>query len=117
MNNRLTTGELVAALQLAAGRDDLAAVLAGMPVAKATGTLANRFMDARSEPARGQVRAKTGTLDQVSGLAGYTPTADGTLLAFALLGNELPRDQDVRGWFDHVAAAWRRPFGPVGQGV
>lgn len=105
MNNRLTTGELVAALQLAAGRDDLAAVLAGMPVAKATGTLANRFMDARSEPARGQVRAKTGTLDQVSGLAGYTPTADGTLLAFALLGNELPRDQDVRGWFDHVAAA------------
>ena len=49
--------------------------------------------------------AKTGTLDQVSGLAGYTPTADGGLLAFAFLGNELPRDQDSRAWFDHVGAA------------
>ena len=67
--------------------------------------MTNRFVDARSAPARGQVRAKTGTLDQVSGLAGYTPTADGGLLAFAFLGNELPRDQDSRAWFDHVGAA------------
>jgi len=103
--NRVTAGALVKALQLAAERDDLAAVLSGMPVGTATGTLTNRFVDARSAPARGQVRAKTGTLDQVSGLAGYTPTADGGLLAFAFLGNELPRDQDSRAWFDHVGAA------------
>lgn len=104
-NNRLTPAALVAALQLAAERPELSAVLAGMPVASATGTLATRFGDARSVPARGQVRAKTGTLDKVSGLAGYTETADGALLAFAFIGNELPTDQNVRGWFDHVAAA------------
>lgn len=105
MNNRLTPAALVAALQLATERGDLAGVLAGMPVGAATGTLTNRFGDARSVPARGQVRAKTGTLDQVSGLAGYTPTTDGGLLAFAFIGNDLPRDQDVRPWFDHVGAA------------
>ncbi|MDI9628122.1 MAG: D-alanyl-D-alanine carboxypeptidase/D-alanyl-D-alanine-endopeptidase [Acidobacteriota bacterium] len=103
--NRLTTGALIKALQLAAAREDLAAVLSGMPVGTATGTLTNRFVDTQSAPARGQVRAKTGSLDQVSGLVGYTPTADGALLAFAVLGNELPSDQDPRAWFDHVGAA------------
>lgn len=105
MNNRIAPAGIVAGLQLAAARSDLADVLAGMPVGAATGTLTNRFGDARSVPARGQVRAKTGTLDQVSGLAGYTPTSDGGLLAFAFIGNDLPSDQDPRPWFDHVAAA------------
>lgn len=105
VDNRLTTGALVAALQLAAERDDLGWVLGGMPVGCATGTLTNRFTDEQSLPARGQVRAKTGTLNQVSALAGYTPTSDGGLLAFAFIGNDLPTDQDVRGWFDHVGAA------------
>lgn len=105
VDNRLTTGALVAALQLAAERDDLGWVLAGLPVGCATGTLTNRFTDAQSMPARGQVRAKTGTLNQVSALAGYTPTSDGGLLAFAFIGNGLPTDQDVRPWFDHVGAA------------
>lgn len=105
MNNRMTPAGLVAGLQLAAVRDDLAGVLAGLPVGCATGTLATRFTDARSLPARGQVRAKTGTLDQTSGLAGYTPTVDGGLVAFAFIGNDLPTDGDVRAWFDHVAAA------------
>lgn len=105
MHNRLTPAALVAALQLAANRDDLADLLAGLPVGCATGTLTERFTDARSVPARGQVRAKTGTLDQVSALAGYTPTRDGGLVAFAFIGNDLPRDTYVRGWFDHVGAA------------
>lgn len=104
-NNRLTPAGLVAALQLAAERDELAAMLAGMPVGCATGTLTNRFIDDRSVAARGQVRAKTGTLNKVSALAGYTRTADGAVLAFAFIGNDLPTDRDVRGWFDHVGAA------------
>lgn len=104
-NNRLTPAGLVAALQLAAERPELAATLAGMPVGCATGTLTNRFTDERSVAARGQVRAKTGTLNKVSGLAGYTRTADGAVLAFAFIGNDLPTDRDVRAWFDHVGAA------------
>lgn len=104
-NNRLAPAALVSALQLAADRGELSDVLAGMPVGCSTGTLTNRFTDPRALPARGQVRAKTGTLDKVSALAGYTPTVDGGLVAFAFIGNDLPTDQDVRGWFDHVAAA------------
>ncbi len=104
-SNRLTPAALVTALQLAAETPELASVLSGMPVGCATGTLTNRFTDQRSEPARGQVRAKTGTLNEVSGLAGYTRTSDGAVLAFAFIGNDLPTDRDVRGWFDHVGAA------------
>ncbi len=103
--NRLTPAALVRALQLAADRPELSAVLAGMPVAGATGTLGTRFSDDGSAAARGLVRAKTGTLDGVSALAGYTPTADGALIAFAFIGNDLPTDQDVRTWFDHISAA------------
>ena len=43
--------------------------------------------------------------DGVSSLAGYTPSSDGALIAFAVIGNGLPTDQDIRPWFDHVAAA------------
>ena len=104
-DNRLTTMALIGGLQLAAERSELGWLLAGLPVGCATGTLANRFTDEASAAGRGQVRAKTGTLDRVSALAGYTTTSDGGLLAFAFVGNDLPADRDVRPWFDHVGAA------------
>ncbi|GAA2183022.1 D-alanyl-D-alanine carboxypeptidase/D-alanyl-D-alanine-endopeptidase [Brooklawnia cerclae] len=104
-NDRLTTQALVSALQLAASRDDLADILAALPVGCATGTLVNRFTDDQSTAGRGIVRAKTGTLDQVASLAGYTPTSDGGLVAFAFIGNGIPSDQDARPWLDHVASA------------
>lgn len=103
MNNRLTPAGLLAAIQLAATRPELSGLLAGLPVGCATGTLDIRFGEA--EAACGEVRAKTGALNTVSALVGYTKTADGALVAFALMGNDLPIDRDVRGWFDHVAAA------------
>ena len=103
MNNRLTPASLVAAIQLAASRPELSGLLTGLPVGCATGTLEARFTEAAS--ACGEVRAKTGTLNTVSSLVGYTPTADGALVAFALMGNDLPTDRDVRGWFDRVAGA------------
>lgn len=104
MNNRLTPASLVSALQKGAREPRLSSLLVGLPVGCATGTLADRFAADVARPACGQVRAKTGTLNSVSALAGYTPTSDGSLVAFALMGNELPSDVDVRGWFDHVAA-------------
>ena len=42
-----------------------------LPVAGQTGTLAQRFL---GTPIAGQLRAKTGTLNQVTALAGYVQT-------------------------------------------
>jgi len=61
----------------AAFRDSLA-------VAGVDGTLEKRM---RGTPAEGRIRAKTGTLRGVSGLAGYAERADGDRLAFVFLIN------------------------------
>src|SRR5690606_7946245 len=53
-----------------------------LPIAGVDGTLASRM---RGTPAEGRVRAKTGTISGVSGLAGYVTTASGRRLAFAIL--------------------------------
>jgi D-alanyl-D-alanine carboxypeptidase/D-alanyl-D-alanine-endopeptidase (penicillin-binding protein 4) len=62
------------------------AVLSGLPVAGFDGTLADRGDD---DPATqpGAVRAKTGTLLGVNGLAGTVVTEDGRLLVFAILAD------------------------------
>lgn len=44
-----------------------------------------------SPAARGNVHSKTGTLRGVSALSGYVTTADGELLAFSVISNNLPR--------------------------
>ncbi|MEO8572324.1 MAG: D-alanyl-D-alanine carboxypeptidase/D-alanyl-D-alanine-endopeptidase [Pyrinomonadaceae bacterium] len=48
------------------------------------GTLRNRFKNTR---AAGNVRGKTGTIDQVSALSGYVKTAAGEELAFSMVVN------------------------------
>jgi serine-type D-Ala-D-Ala carboxypeptidase/endopeptidase (penicillin-binding protein 4) len=57
---------------------------ASLPTAGRTGTLATRM---RWTPASGRCRAKTGTLRDVSALAGYCTTTSGRTLAFAILMN------------------------------
>jgi D-alanyl-D-alanine carboxypeptidase/D-alanyl-D-alanine-endopeptidase (penicillin-binding protein 4) len=54
------------------------------------GTLARRWV---GRPAMGRIRAKTGTLDKVSTLAGYIGVDGGHLLAFAILVNDIPPAQ------------------------
>ncbi|SFO13111.1 D-alanyl-D-alanine carboxypeptidase / D-alanyl-D-alanine-endopeptidase (penicillin-binding protein 4) [Geodermatophilus obscurus] len=61
-------------------------VVSGLAVAGYDGTLADRG-DADPATAPGTVRAKTGTLLGVHGLAGTAVTADGRLLAYALVAN------------------------------
>jgi D-alanyl-D-alanine carboxypeptidase/D-alanyl-D-alanine-endopeptidase (penicillin-binding protein 4) len=61
-------------------------LLSGLPVAGYDGTLAERAVDA-GMAAPGSVRAKTGTLLGVNDLAGTVLTADGRLLAFAVLAD------------------------------
>lgn len=58
--------------------------LAALPVAGVDGTLAGRM---RGTPAERNVRAKTGSLANVRGLAGYVTTGDGERLAFIVIVN------------------------------
>ena len=64
--------------------DSTAPILAALPVAGVDGTLGRRL---GGGPTRGNVRAKTGSLEQVRALSGYVTTADGRQLAFAVLCN------------------------------
>jgi D-alanyl-D-alanine carboxypeptidase/D-alanyl-D-alanine-endopeptidase (penicillin-binding protein 4) len=60
------------------------AYLISLPVGGVDGTLATRF----SDPAvRGRLRAKTGTMSSVSGLAGYMVTDSGRMVAVAIMVN------------------------------
>ncbi|WP_233496202.1 D-alanyl-D-alanine carboxypeptidase/D-alanyl-D-alanine-endopeptidase [Geodermatophilus sp. TF02-6] len=84
---------------------DASAVLSGLPVAGYDGTLADRG-DADPPGAPGAVRAKTGTLLGVHGLAGTVVTADGRLLVFAVVADAAPgTEQAAQGALDDVAAA------------
>ncbi len=94
--DRLTPATLTALLRLAAtpAHPTLHDVLAGLPVAGWTGTLADRY---RGSPGAGLIRAKTGTLSGVSTLAGLVHDRDGRVLVFALLAEAVgPSQADTR---------------------
>ena len=89
-SNRLQPAALTRVLAAAGTVDRLAPVLSGLPVAGFDGTLARRYRSGGGLPAAGAVRAKTGTLNGVSALAGLVRTADGRLLAFDLTADAVP---------------------------
>ena len=81
-------------------------VASGLAVAGSTGSLHARFDTKPTLPARGLVRAKTGTLTGVVGLAGYVSRPDGRLLAFAVLDADAPGGADAsREQVDRAVAA------------
>ncbi len=65
-------------------------LLSTLPIGGVDGTLAKRWL---GHPARGRVRAKTGTLDKVVTIAGYIAVDSGHPLAFAILLNDVPPGQ------------------------
>lgn len=96
------------ALAGSVGRPELRRVLTGLPVAGASGTLADRFATATQRGGLGVVRAKTGTLKGVNSLAGTVVDADGRLLAFAILADRTGATEAARSALDNVAVALAR---------
>ena len=98
---------LLDVLELAADREhpELRAVVSSLPVAGFTGSLAYRFV-ADAPQGLGVVRAKTGTLTGVHGLAGLVVTRDGQTLVFAAVADEVPvrRTVAARAQLDRIAA-------------
>ncbi|MCB7136861.1 D-alanyl-D-alanine carboxypeptidase/D-alanyl-D-alanine-endopeptidase [Cellulosimicrobium marinum] len=69
------------------GHPQLRTGAVGLPVAGLSGTLDDRFLD---NAGRGVVRAKTGSLPDVTSLAGTVVTADDRQLVFALMTDAVP---------------------------
>lgn len=93
----------VLALAIGAEQPQLRALLSGMPVAGASGTLLERFSESGQEAAAGVVRAKTGTLTGVSSLAGTVVDKDGRLLVFAVLADRVKSTVAARIALDQIA--------------
>jgi D-alanyl-D-alanine carboxypeptidase/D-alanyl-D-alanine-endopeptidase (penicillin-binding protein 4) len=96
-------------------------LVASLPTGGIDGTLAKRW---HGHPARGRVRAKTGTLDKVSTLAGFVGVDSGHPLAFAILANDVPggertiaramADEMIDAMVAYLEAARTAPAPPVG---
>ncbi len=110
LTNRVSARQLADMVRAITSGEEatLRAALPGFPVAALTGTLGERFRDGGTAPGAGLVRAKTGTLNTVSALSGYVVDADGRLLVFAFLGNDLSPGVDNKPALDRSAAVLAR---------
>ncbi len=99
---------LAAVLRVAASEEkpELRQVITGLPVAGFTGSLQYRF-DKGPAAARGRVRAKTGTLTGVHGLAGVADDVGGSRMAFVVVADRVavPKTLEARLLIDQIAAA------------
>lgn len=84
-DNRIPAGVLAHVMDKAVAAEDLRPLLGYLPLAGGEGTLYQRYPES---PARGFVRAKTGTLTEISALTGTAQGQSGHVYAFAFLVNE-----------------------------
>ncbi|MBO0843496.1 MAG: D-alanyl-D-alanine carboxypeptidase/D-alanyl-D-alanine-endopeptidase [Nocardioides sp.] len=107
-NDKMPPTVLVSVLQKAANPDHpkLGPVLSGLPVAGWVGGLARRFM-LDATPGRGYVRAKVGTLTQVSAYAGIVNDRRGTPIIAVMMEDGFKPDTvlDVRDALDDAMTA------------
>jgi D-alanyl-D-alanine carboxypeptidase/D-alanyl-D-alanine-endopeptidase (penicillin-binding protein 4) len=90
--NKVTPALMAAILTYAARPDhpELHAMFTGLPVAGYSGTLLERFHHAGMSDTFGMIRAKTGTLDGVTALAGYVVDLAGRPLILVVLLDDAP---------------------------
>jgi D-alanyl-D-alanine carboxypeptidase/D-alanyl-D-alanine-endopeptidase (penicillin-binding protein 4) len=86
-------------------RPELRAVITGLPVAGAEGSLKRQYNDDQSLAGRGVVRGKTGTLNKVRARVGVLRSTDGSLLAYAFLINKPKNEYNSMIWLDRVTTA------------
>ena len=107
-DDRVAAETLLAVVGAAADEDhpELRPVAVDLPVAGFTGSLTYRFATG-DDAGLGRVRAKTGTLTGVHGLAGTTTDLDGTVLSFAVVADRVKVENtlDARAAIDEIAAA------------
>lgn len=103
-NTRVTARQVLTVLNSAYHDISISSeFMASLGVAGEDGTLRNRFPTSRGDFT---LRAKTGTLDDVTALAGYTSSEDRETLAFVIILND-PRGKYGRmtKWVDDLAVA------------
>jgi D-alanyl-D-alanine carboxypeptidase/D-alanyl-D-alanine-endopeptidase (penicillin-binding protein 4) len=104
----ITPGTLLSVISAASSPDHpgLRSVVADLPVAGFTGSLAYRFEDANRN-GLGLVRAKTGTLTGVHGLTGTVTSKDGAVMSFVAIADrvKMPNTLAVRSLLDQMSAA------------
>lgn len=103
--NRVAPHTLATLLQHAetSPRADLRELAGLLPVAGATGTLANRLGGNKT---KALIRAKTGTLSAVVSLSGYVTTKEGRLLSFSVMASDVKGAiAEARGVTDKIATA------------
>ena len=103
-SDRVPAAALAGVLRLAARTPRLRDVIAGLPVAAWSGTLAGRYLTGAARAGAGVVRAKTGTLTGVSTLAGLVHDRSGRLLAFAFMADRAGATPAAEAALDAVAA-------------
>jgi serine-type D-Ala-D-Ala carboxypeptidase/endopeptidase (penicillin-binding protein 4) len=96
---------LVKVIELAVATPRLRPLLAALPVAGFSGTLSagQSVFGGMSGPALGMVRAKTGNLSSVATLAGLVYDKEGTLLAFAVMADDVTDLGEAAGAIDTAA--------------
>lgn len=108
--NRASAADLVALLAYMEASPDGETFRATLPEAGSRRGLGRMYRTR----AAGNLRAKTGTLDEVSALSGYVRTADGERVAFSLVGNGLPSTWRAKRTEDRIGvrlASFRRADG------
>ncbi len=99
-SNRVTCSVLIGAVE-----ESISQIRKLLPVSGTSGTLSARM---KGPEVLGKVRAKTGSLNGVSALAGEVDLLDGRTLNFAMVLNELPDGSPGVATGDEVAIALSR---------
>lgn len=113
--NRSSAGGIVALLEMMAGSAMWETYHATLPAA---GEVGLRRM--QQTGAAGNLRAKTGTINNVSALSGYVTASNGERLAFSIISNEVPSTWMAKRVEDAIGArlaAFDRPTPVAGTAV
>ena len=100
--NRSTARQQVQWLSKIRGSSAGAAFRLTLPTGCVDGTMKSRFC---GTTAANKVVAKTGTLDFITALAGYTSTANGRVVTFSMIGNNLKSTSAARLAMDKALVA------------